>query len=103
MRPAGGSQVYVLATRGTSEEDFAQRRMRHLAEKGVRVRESDRSRETATDVTEAVAEDGTDRSRDDRTEADEDDQIERPTDDRPEGADSGTKRSVRADTDDEQE
>jgi len=31
--------VYVLATRGTSEEDFAQRQMRHLAEKGIRVTE----------------------------------------------------------------
>jgi DNA excision repair protein ERCC-3 len=41
MRPAGGALVYVLATRGTSEEDFAQRQMRHLAEKGVRVTESD--------------------------------------------------------------
>ncbi|MGQ4557685.1 DEAD/DEAH box helicase family protein [Halobellus sp. GM3] len=39
MRPAGGSRVYVLATRGTSEEDFAQRQMRHLAEKGIRVTE----------------------------------------------------------------
>jgi DNA excision repair protein ERCC-3 len=43
MRPVGGALVYVLATRGTSEEDFAQRRMRHLAEKGIRVREADRS------------------------------------------------------------
>jgi DNA excision repair protein ERCC-3 len=33
--------VYVLATRGTVEEEFAQRQMRHLAEKGVRVREAD--------------------------------------------------------------
>ncbi|ELZ34409.1 DNA/RNA helicase, superfamily ii [Halogeometricum pallidum JCM 14848] len=41
MRPAGNALVYVLATRGTSEEDFAQRQMRHLAEKGVRVTESD--------------------------------------------------------------
>ncbi|MFC6825308.1 DEAD/DEAH box helicase [Halopelagius fulvigenes] len=41
MRPAGSALVYVLATRGTSEEDFAQRQMRHLAEKGVRVREND--------------------------------------------------------------
>ena len=40
MRPAGGSRVYVLATRGTSEEEFAQRQMRHLAEKGIRVIES---------------------------------------------------------------
>ena len=43
MRPVGGALVYVLATRGTTEEDFAQRRMRHLAEKGIRVREADRS------------------------------------------------------------
>ena len=40
MRPAGSALVYVLATRGTSEEEFAQRRMRHLARKGVRVRET---------------------------------------------------------------
>ncbi|QLG62552.1 DEAD/DEAH box helicase [Halorarum salinum] len=39
MRPAGSALVYVLATRGTSEEDFAQRRMNHLAGKGIRVRE----------------------------------------------------------------
>ncbi|WP_101297188.1 DEAD/DEAH box helicase family protein [Halegenticoccus soli] len=39
MRPAGSALVYVLATYGTSEEDFAQRQMRHLAGKGVRVRE----------------------------------------------------------------
>jgi len=41
MRPAGGSRVYVLATHGTSEEEFAQRQMRHLAEKGIRVIESE--------------------------------------------------------------
>ncbi|MFC7070685.1 DEAD/DEAH box helicase [Halobaculum lipolyticum] len=39
MRPAGSALVYVLATRGTSEEDFAQRQMNHLAEKGIRVHE----------------------------------------------------------------
>ncbi|WP_435065654.1 DEAD/DEAH box helicase [Halobaculum sp. EA56] len=39
MRPAGAALVYVLATRGTSEEDFAQRQMNHLAEKGIRVHE----------------------------------------------------------------
>jgi DNA excision repair protein ERCC-3 len=39
MRPAGSASVYVLATRGTSEEEFAQRQMRHLAEKGIRVTE----------------------------------------------------------------
>ncbi|GAB6880725.1 DEAD/DEAH box helicase [Halorubrum gandharaense] len=40
MRPQGSALVYVLATRGSAEEDFAQRRMRHLAQKGVRVRET---------------------------------------------------------------
>jgi DNA excision repair protein ERCC-3 len=39
MRPAGSATVYVLATRGTSEEEFAQRQMRHLAAKGIRVTE----------------------------------------------------------------
>ncbi len=39
MRPGGSAQVYVLATRATSEEQFARRRMQHLAEKGIRVRE----------------------------------------------------------------
>jgi DNA excision repair protein ERCC-3 len=39
MRPAGSALVYVLATQGTTEEDFAQRQMRHLSEKGVRVTE----------------------------------------------------------------
>ena len=40
MRPTGSSTVYVLATRGTSEEEFARKRMRHLAKKGVSVRET---------------------------------------------------------------
>jgi DNA excision repair protein ERCC-3 len=40
MRPEGTATMYVLATRGTSEEEFAQRRMHHLAAKGVRVRET---------------------------------------------------------------
>ena len=39
MRPSGTALVYVLATRGTTEEEFARRRMQHLSEKGVRVRE----------------------------------------------------------------
>ena len=39
MRPGGSAQVYVLATRGTREEEFARRRMSHLAEQGIRVRE----------------------------------------------------------------
>jgi DNA excision repair protein ERCC-3 len=41
MRPTGGSRVYVLATRGTEEEEFARRRTHHLAAKGVQVREAD--------------------------------------------------------------
>ncbi len=40
MRPAGKSLLFVLATRGTGEEDDARRRMRHLSAKGVRVTES---------------------------------------------------------------
>ncbi|WP_442909383.1 DEAD/DEAH box helicase [Halovenus sp. HT40] len=40
MRPTGRAQMYVLATQGTREEEFARRRMRHLAEKGVRVTET---------------------------------------------------------------
>jgi DNA excision repair protein ERCC-3 len=39
MRPVGRSRMFVLATQGTREEDFARRRMRHLEEKGVRVTE----------------------------------------------------------------
>jgi DNA excision repair protein ERCC-3 len=41
MRPAGGSHVYILATRGTVEEDHAARRTDYLAANGVRIRESD--------------------------------------------------------------
>jgi DNA excision repair protein ERCC-3 len=40
MRPSGDSLLFVLATRGTEEEDDARRRMRHLAAKGVRVTET---------------------------------------------------------------
>ncbi|MFP4625470.1 MAG: DEAD/DEAH box helicase [Natronomonas sp.] len=41
MRPVGKARVYVLATRGTREEDFARERTRHLAARGVRVREGE--------------------------------------------------------------
>jgi DNA excision repair protein ERCC-3 len=41
MRPVGRARMYVLATRGTEEEDFARQRMRHLAGKGIRVREAE--------------------------------------------------------------
>ena len=40
MRPVGNAVLYVLATRGSREEDFAQRQMRHLAGKGVRIHET---------------------------------------------------------------
>lgn len=40
MRPAGGSQMYILATRGTEEEDHATRRTNYLAARGIRIRES---------------------------------------------------------------
>ena len=40
MRPAASATMYVLATRGTTEEEFAQRQLHHLAAKGVRVRET---------------------------------------------------------------
>ena len=39
MRPAGEARMVVLATRGTTEEDFVRRQMRHLASKGIRVTE----------------------------------------------------------------
>jgi DNA excision repair protein ERCC-3 len=41
MRPAGDALLYVLATRGTTEEDFVRRQMRHLTGKGIRVQEAD--------------------------------------------------------------
>ncbi|RJX43889.1 DEAD/DEAH box helicase [Halonotius aquaticus] len=40
MRPVGNAVLYVLATRGSREEDFAQRQMRHMAGKGVRISET---------------------------------------------------------------
>ncbi|MXV62552.1 DEAD/DEAH box helicase family protein [Natronorubrum sp. JWXQ-INN-674] len=39
MRPAGGALVYVLATRGTREEDFARKQLQHLGRKGMTIRE----------------------------------------------------------------
>jgi DNA excision repair protein ERCC-3 len=49
MRPAGTATMYVLATRGTSEEEFAQRQMHHLSAKGVRVRERNVEGEGSTE------------------------------------------------------
>ena len=39
MRPAGRSTVYVLATRGTEEEDFARHQLRYLQGKGMSIKE----------------------------------------------------------------
>jgi DNA excision repair protein ERCC-3 len=39
MRPSGDARMIVLATRGTTEEDFVRRQMRHLASKGISVTE----------------------------------------------------------------
>jgi len=41
MRPVGKARMYVLATRGSREEDFARQRTQHLAARGVRVRGAD--------------------------------------------------------------
>jgi DNA excision repair protein ERCC-3 len=41
MRPKGSSQVYVLGTKGSNEQDFVQRQMQHLQEKGVKVSETE--------------------------------------------------------------
>ena len=41
MRPVGKARMYVLATRGTREEEFARQRTQHLATRGVRVREGE--------------------------------------------------------------
>lgn len=38
MRPFGDAQVYIIATKGSNEEDFARRQVEHLKEKGVPVK-----------------------------------------------------------------
>jgi len=41
-RPSvGNAQVDMVATRASTEEDFAQRQLQHLVEKGVHAREGD--------------------------------------------------------------
>jgi DNA excision repair protein ERCC-3 len=50
MRPVGRARMYVLATLGTQEEDFARQRTRHLAGKGVQVREQASVAHTEADV-----------------------------------------------------
>ena len=41
MRPVGKARMYVLATQGSREEDFARKRTKHLAARDVRVRETE--------------------------------------------------------------
>lgn len=41
MRPAGSAEMYVLATRGTREVEFARRQLQHLAGKGIRLHETE--------------------------------------------------------------
>lgn len=38
MRPFGDAQVYIIATKGSNEEDFVKRQVQHLKEKGVPVK-----------------------------------------------------------------
>ncbi|PSH01426.1 MAG: DEAD/DEAH box helicase, partial [Nanohaloarchaea archaeon SW_10_44_10] len=38
MRPFGDAQVYIVATKGSNEEDFVKRQVEHLKEKGVPVK-----------------------------------------------------------------
>jgi len=55
MRPIGRSRMYVLATRGSREEDFARKRTRHLAARGVRVREGEPAAFDGGDVGDPAA------------------------------------------------
>lgn len=41
MRPFGDAQVYIIATKGSNEEDFVKRQVEHLKEKGVPVKVSE--------------------------------------------------------------
>ena len=62
MRPDGSAHVVVLATRGTTEEEFAQNQQRHLASKGISVRDRDAKAFADADglVADPTADDSTD-------------------------------------------
>ncbi|MFB6141121.1 MAG: DEAD/DEAH box helicase [Halosimplex sp.] len=66
MRPAGKALMYVLATQGAREEEFARRQMRYLAGKGVQVQERTVDRDDDSEEPEEPAEtdgdDGPERS-----------------------------------------
>ncbi|GAB3664430.1 DEAD/DEAH box helicase [Halopiger thermotolerans] len=66
MRPAGGALVYVLATRGTREEDFARRQLQHLGRKGMTVREQtvERDRDEEDETAESAEDDSEDEETD---------------------------------------
>ncbi|WP_425493567.1 DEAD/DEAH box helicase [Natronosalvus vescus] len=71
MRPAGGALMYVLATRGTREEEFARRQLQHLGRQGVTVREETVERDLeGEDEAEVDAEGGVDTERDAETDGD---------------------------------
>ncbi|ADB63749.1 type III restriction protein res subunit (plasmid) [Haloterrigena turkmenica DSM 5511] len=53
MRPAGGALVYVLATRGTREEDFARKQLQHLGRKGMTIREQNVERDEGSEADDA--------------------------------------------------
>jgi superfamily II DNA or RNA helicase/intein/homing endonuclease len=79
MRPAGRALMYVLATRGTREEEFARRQMQHLARKGVRVREHTVAEDRSVDEPEEDADDTGEEPDDDPDESeDQPDEAENP-------------------------
>jgi DNA excision repair protein ERCC-3 len=74
MRPEGTARVYVLATQGTREEEFARNRTRHLAEKGVQVTEtqvSGKKEDAGRDEEDAGSDEEPTESRDERATDDE--------------------------------
>jgi DNA excision repair protein ERCC-3 len=73
MRPVGSALMYVLATRGTTEEDFARQQTRHLAEKGIRVGERDAPRVDSRDESEEAGDPTEDLASEDADERVEDD------------------------------
>ena len=79
MRPAGRALMYVLATQGAREEEFARQQMRYLAGKGIQVQEQtvdppdDRDEETDAEAEPSVE------SEEERT--DDEDESDRPDED----------------------
>ena len=41
MRPLGGADAYLLATRGSNEEEYARSQMNYLRERGTTVTETE--------------------------------------------------------------